>query len=180
MYGADLQHGIDISNVLPTTPNGTLERRKRSMPPINRLPVEVLSMIFECLSCMDGIYVFRSGSRSHSIDIMRVCKFWTDIAIHTASVWQKIAVRTTGDWLAVALPRSKGMPLDVTVYDASRILDTIAPLLTKEAPRLRTLKVNGADNVIDLLENTILAVDQLLCLDTLLFRILHRFRGSRA
>ncbi|KAL1938318.1 hypothetical protein VTO73DRAFT_11769 [Trametes versicolor] len=99
---------------------------------------------------------------------MRVCKFWTDIAIHTASVWQKIAVRTTGDWLAVALPRSKGMPLDVTVYDASRILDTIAPLLTKEAPRLRTLKVNGADNVIDLLENTILAVDQLPCLDTLL------------
>ncbi|OJT11118.1 hypothetical protein TRAPUB_12402 [Trametes pubescens] len=127
-------------------------------------------MIFEWLSRMDGIYVSGFGSRSsHSVDIMRVCKLWTDIATNTASIWQKIEVRTKADWLAIALPRSKGMPLDVTVYDASRILHSIEPLLTEEAPRLRSLKVfDGGNDVVDLLEGTVLAVDQLPCLETLL------------
>ncbi|EIW56851.1 uncharacterized protein TRAVEDRAFT_49666 [Trametes versicolor FP-101664 SS1] len=132
-------------------------------------------MIFEWLSCMDGMYVSSFGSRSsHSIEIMRVCKFWTNIAMNTVSLWQKIEVRTRGNWLAIALPRSKGMPLDVIVHDADRILSSTAPLLVGEAPRLRSLKVLDAhkDKPVDVLENAILAVDRLPCLETLVVEYL--------
>lgn len=126
-------------------------------------------MIFEWLLCMDGIYVFSWGRPSHSIDIMGVCKLWTDVAMNTISIWQNIEVRTTGNWLAIVLPRSKGMPLDVTVHCASRILPSIVSSLTEEAPRLRRLSVcEGGADVVDLLEDTVLSVDRLPCLETLL------------
>ncbi|EIW56853.1 uncharacterized protein TRAVEDRAFT_73229 [Trametes versicolor FP-101664 SS1] len=100
---------------------------------------------------------------------MGVCKLWTDVAMNTISIWQNIEVRTTGNWLAIVLPRSKGMPLDVTVHCASRILPSIVSSLTEEAPRLRRLSVcEGGADVVDLLEDTVLSVDRLPCLETLL------------
>ncbi|KAL1938319.1 hypothetical protein VTO73DRAFT_11770 [Trametes versicolor] len=106
--------GEDTVDTRHTTSTLAQEKWKRPVPPINRLPVEVLSMIFEWLSCMDGMYVSSFGSRSaHSIEIMRVCKPWTNIAMNTVSLWQKIEVRTRGNWLAIALPRSKESPTHV-------------------------------------------------------------------
>ncbi|OJT11114.1 hypothetical protein TRAPUB_12398 [Trametes pubescens] len=123
-------------------------------------------MVFEWLAQMDGIYV------SQSIDIMLVCKHWTDVALNTAALWQMIPERARVDWFAVALARSKNMLVDIFA-NASSLL-SVAPLLVKEAYRLRTLDTlrgdadpdNTDSDVAGLLEDTIFAVAEFPHLET--------------
>lgn len=137
-------------------------------PPIHQLPVELLSMVFECLAQVDGIYV------SHSVDIMLVCKHWTAVALNTSALWQTIPERARVGWFAIAFARSKNRPVDIVTNPTSLL--SVAPLLVKEAHRLRTLDVLPRDTDVDgtdsdvasLLEDTIFAVARFPRLETLI------------
>lgn len=125
-------------------------------------------MVFECLAQMDGIYV------SQSVDVMLVCKHWTAVALNTSALWQTIPERARVGWFAIAFARSKNRPVDIVTNPTSLL--SVAPLLVKEAHRLRTLDVLPRDTDVDgtdsdvasLLEDTIFAVARFPRLETLI------------
>ncbi|EIW56858.1 uncharacterized protein TRAVEDRAFT_21852 [Trametes versicolor FP-101664 SS1] len=146
--------------------------RLPSTPPINRLPVEILTMIFVWLTRMhkDIQNLQFEGAPPQYIGVMRVCKLWNDIALNTVELWQKVSIgeyRTTADRLSAVLARSRSASLDIKVRGASGTLRLAAPFLLREAHRLRTLNMAEYDDGVEAVDALLLSAVEFPRLETL-------------
>ncbi|KAI0632688.1 hypothetical protein C8Q77DRAFT_1073717 [Trametes polyzona] len=190
------QHCVEAMSTLTVRRGST--SRYHSVPPINRLPSEMLSMIFSMLAQAGGMYAFR-GQKSGplSIVIMQVCKLWTGVALGTQGLWQNIQVDTAGEWLATALSRSGNAPVDVLFHRGEEHFARLAHILIGEQRRLRSLAVLNTRTAVGQVNNVLAAMDNLPFLEKLrildggwlsepitecfdvLVNDLHRFPGLR-
>ncbi|KAG6371502.1 hypothetical protein JVT61DRAFT_9206 [Boletus reticuloceps] len=109
--------------------------------PIHKLPVDILSYLFEIVA--DGlrnattrrevgvidnhrpsgdVSKFQSGSLTPWLPVSQVCRYWHDIAISTPSLWAVIhippRVQSCPSFRCIAtqLERSKEFPLDIRIH----------------------------------------------------------------
>ncbi|KAL1673987.1 hypothetical protein EV122DRAFT_293775 [Schizophyllum commune] len=96
-------------------------------PPINRLPVELLSYIFT--RCMDrevnNLFHAYFSARSTPLVIARVCKLWRHVALDLPFLWQRFAMRPCqgGGHYRIArlyIERTKGLGIYVHYGEDSR------------------------------------------------------------
>jgi hypothetical protein len=95
-----------------------LEQAVRLQSPVQRLPSELLSMIF--IISVQGI---DDGDPVLVSTLMLVCRYWADTALNTPDLWSVISV-STHDSLEKArrkLARSKSVPLDITINFSPRV-----------------------------------------------------------
>ena len=86
-------------------PNMHIEVSRNSLAPINKLPPEVFSRIFE--------YQYR-GSDRRLIAATHVCHQWRSTLTSTPLLWTNLDCRNL-EWIATYLERSKAAPLDVRI-----------------------------------------------------------------
>jgi hypothetical protein len=95
-----------------------LEQAVRLKSPVQRLPDELLSLIF-----VIGVL---GGDDKDSVmvsTLMLVCRYWADVALNTPVLWSTISV-SSNDSLEKArrkLARSKSVPLDITINFGPRV-----------------------------------------------------------
>ena len=120
---------------------------KNSLAPINRIPVEVLSLIPEY--CDEGY------ADQVLITLTHVCHSWRDVLISCSSLW------TTLDLVNVEktrtyIERSKASPLRIHLYedrdDGANYLYDAFSLVIPHIPRLKSLVID-ADVFPDILEH---------------------------
>ncbi|KAI0632699.1 hypothetical protein C8Q77DRAFT_1073725 [Trametes polyzona] len=123
---------------------------QQNAPPIHRLSVEILAMIF--------VELISSGDRVGRISL--VCRLWRDVVLQTVALWQYIYVPSKIEWLALSLQRSRGTLVDVYLWRPIQQLALAIPLLLPAVDRLRSLILQEVeDETLDLLEASIFAVE---------------------
>src|SRR5258708_14353251 len=77
---------------------------------LNKLPVELLSRIFECLEVEGARDPFYGVQRSPAAVLINVCKLWQDVALSTPFLWRRISYRcvlpfcnVSDDWNLISL-----------------------------------------------------------------------------
>lgn len=76
------------------------------MQPVNRLPLEILSQIVQCVPHQ------RDTDTGPIIRLTHVCRYWREFIISTPSNWTLISSRSKS-LTALSLKRSKGAPLEL-------------------------------------------------------------------
>lgn len=122
-----------------------------SLAPINRLPPEVLSVIFS----MASLTLFSPGyprrpegqyqsSRVLHTQIMRVCRQWRGVAQSATFLWSDIVLRPQkGSSLSSQIKRAR--TTFIGVYSEGDVKPLI-PVLSEHAHRIRRLHVRTMDN----------------------------------
>ncbi|KZT53274.1 hypothetical protein CALCODRAFT_520192 [Calocera cornea HHB12733] len=129
-------------------------RERNSLMPINRLPIELLSTIFEWTLSLQGCgsrYLDRSP-----LNISQVCSFWRSVTLETPDLWADIRVgfgagpnagfhSGTLSQLRERLKRSGSVPLHITYKHSGsqqghECIEEVVDTLRKEAPRIRSLR----------------------------------------
>ena len=106
----------------------TIREWRNSFVPINRVPLEVLSLIPTHLSCEEDLLCATS-----------VCRHWRRTFIQHATLWSQVnlTIKKSGIVVKTLLERAKGSPLDVRSarLDCAEIL----ALLSRHTQQFRTL-----------------------------------------
>jgi len=100
---------------VPAHSQTTLQGRRNSLAPINRLPLDVLCLISTHLT-----------SLRDSLRVTFVCRHWRSIFVQHAALWSQFQLRLDGTTnrllVRTLLERAKGAPLDITAdYCASPV-----------------------------------------------------------
>lgn len=95
-----------------------LEQAVRLQSPIQRLPDELLSVIFEI-----GVLDRNEEDSIMLSSLMLVCQYWRDVAVNTPTLWSYIVTGTHHaiDRARLKLERSKSVPLHVVVDFSPRM-----------------------------------------------------------
>ncbi|KAH8091699.1 hypothetical protein BXZ70DRAFT_476761 [Cristinia sonorae] len=113
------------------------------IPPISRLPVEVLADIFRwCLP--DTATVFTPRRRLSWISVTHVCRYWRDVALQTPTLWTAIPVgQGSVPFAKEFLARSRRSPLRIyiTVNVALRKWASISRSISQELGRVKQLTI---------------------------------------
>ncbi|KZP00541.1 hypothetical protein CALVIDRAFT_595333 [Calocera viscosa TUFC12733] len=129
-------------------------RERNSLIPVNRIPIELLSTIFEWTLSLQGC-----GSRypdRSPLNISQVCSYWRSVTLATPDLWSDVRVgfgtglnigfhSGTLSHLKEQLERTGSVPLDITYkhcgsqkdYDC---IEEVVETLQKEAHRTRSLR----------------------------------------
>ncbi|KAF5342120.1 hypothetical protein D9611_001294 [Ephemerocybe angulata] len=126
----ELEHDIRI---LKTCQNST--------PSVNRLPPEVLSNIFLFLFwTMEREY--REDHKVLWIRSTHVCRHWRAVALGCAALWTNFAFDMHGELMRTILPRSKNLPLSVTLKcDGATDVEALEAVLS-QTTRLRCVELS--------------------------------------
>ncbi|KAF6759739.1 hypothetical protein DFP72DRAFT_115953 [Ephemerocybe angulata] len=126
----ELEHDIRI---LKTCQNST--------PSVNRLPPEVLSNIFIFLFwTMEREY--REDHKVFWIRSTHVCRHWRAVALGCAALWTNFAFDMHGELMRTILPRSKNLPLSVTLKcDGATDVEALEAVLS-QTTRLRCVELS--------------------------------------
>ncbi|KZS97454.1 hypothetical protein SISNIDRAFT_450264 [Sistotremastrum niveocremeum HHB9708] len=129
---AKLSEGVALDHIVNSTEPGSviLRREMNRQLPIIRMPVEILSMIFEEYAA--GPWDERSEDENwrysyiylppaaHEKDgykdvctIGYVCSDWRTVSLKTGSLWSRLSLRWPRDVLCAFISRSGGSPLEV-------------------------------------------------------------------
>ncbi|KAI0631402.1 hypothetical protein C8Q77DRAFT_132559 [Trametes polyzona] len=110
-----------------------------TIPPINRLPAEVLVEIFTYLRPGSDVGNEDFDDEQHAWTVLRLaCHYWDDIVRATPLFWGEVHVRTHPSWLALCLSRSQEAPLDITFYSDKYPIQDLEQLY-RHATRIRKL-----------------------------------------
>jgi hypothetical protein len=99
---------------------------KNSLPRINRIPSDILSLIPTHLSQPDR---FRATF---------VCRHWRRVFLQYGALWSQLFTRHGEDYVTTLLKRAKGSALDITI-DRGAPLDTITLLSPAHIQQMRHL-----------------------------------------
>ncbi|KAI0631401.1 hypothetical protein C8Q77DRAFT_132514 [Trametes polyzona] len=109
------------------------------IPPVNRLPLEVIVQIFDALRPPPVIGEYEYNNERHAWTRPRlVCRYWDAVIRATSLFWAEVHVRTHPSWLRLCLSRSNGAPLDVAFYDNTCVPGGLTTL-ARHAARIRSL-----------------------------------------
>ncbi|TFK77948.1 hypothetical protein K466DRAFT_607496 [Polyporus arcularius HHB13444] len=113
-------------------------------PPVNWLPDELLAEIFAFVQAAHR----SKGERPHLwLNVVQVCRRWSQVAHSTASLWTTIEVCGRPEWLSRCLVLSKGMLVDIEITDWHDWLfdpQTLLPILQPHHVRvIRSLTMIG-------------------------------------
>jgi hypothetical protein len=100
---------------------------RNAFTPINRIPLDILSIIPTHLS-----------SQRDRLRATFVCRHWRRVFLQHAALWSQLVLGNSEDYVAALLARAKGSALDV-VTDYLAPLSTMA-LLSPHAQRIRHLE----------------------------------------
>ncbi len=90
------------------------EEPLNTLPPVNSLPDELLAEIFAFVQAAHR----SKGERPHSwLNVVQVCRRWSQVAHSTASLWTTIEVCGRPEWLSRCLVLSRGMLVDIEICD---------------------------------------------------------------
>jgi hypothetical protein len=96
---------------------------RNEFSPINRLPTETLSHIFDlvCIQDQDDTHV----SPYHATKLAQVCSQWRSDVISTPLLWSTIHVsqKTQPEFIALCLERSKEVPLEIILEIRGGLLE---------------------------------------------------------
>ncbi|KAF9266436.1 hypothetical protein L218DRAFT_68058 [Marasmius fiardii PR-910] len=151
----------------PSHPSTPLSVSHTSSSPVDsvavhRLPNELLTLIFEQGSCLASrsrlqpryplMPVQPINTTSFILAVLRVCRRWREVAMHTPALWTSLLVSyprevespdcsKLSDWIAKALKRSQDLLLDITI-DCTHIAPTpTIKQLIPESHRWRSLSI---------------------------------------
>ncbi|KAE9407251.1 DEAD-domain-containing protein [Gymnopus androsaceus JB14] len=120
------------------------------LSPIRRIPVEILSEIFELARLPDnGIFHSKHTIVSYTHNLSSVCAAWRKFALTTPQLWSKLCVNadkriaTTVEWVKEWIDRSRGLLLDVYLFIGSQSRQVLVQILDFRH-RIRTLHVAGS------------------------------------
>ncbi|KAF6751760.1 hypothetical protein DFP72DRAFT_763915, partial [Ephemerocybe angulata] len=93
----------------------TLKSGQNMFPIINRLPPEILGMVFECYVRSNiGRNVSRLYARWSAREcISAVCCHWREVAINHWPLWSRLSFHCAPNYIEIMLARSSGAPLDI-------------------------------------------------------------------
>ncbi|EJD46892.1 hypothetical protein AURDEDRAFT_184137 [Auricularia subglabra TFB-10046 SS5] len=121
-----------------------LGRMANARCPVNRLPKEVLCMIFSEVWDPDDFY------NEALLDLGDVCRYWNEIVRGTPSFWTRFTYRDAdGDNLAWRLRHTQYRPIDVALFlrdDARSAGD--AEVLLHHMPHVRALELDATAHVL--------------------------------
>ncbi|KZV80421.1 hypothetical protein EXIGLDRAFT_845547 [Exidia glandulosa HHB12029] len=118
--------------------------------PIQRLPVELLAMVFRnaILPDSDGFLAMRRAGKPY--EVASTCRHWRGVALHSPELWSVVDYLINDLWtiqleervaasLRLHLDRSSQLPLDTrtdvqTVHQRRRTPCTRTPVLTTGSP----------------------------------------------
>ncbi|KAF9777504.1 hypothetical protein BJ322DRAFT_427364 [Thelephora terrestris] len=103
----------------------TIREWRNSLVPINRIPLDILSLIPTHLSSQEDRFIATS-----------VCRHWRKTFLEHGALWSKLFLHKGNVYVETLLRRVKGSPLDVIV-DRKIPTDTTITLLS---PRIRQIK----------------------------------------
>jgi len=112
---------IQLQNTLEQALEAVLSLRNE-FSPINRLPTETLSHIFDlvCAQDQDDSHVHTR----HVTTLAQVCSQWRSNVISTPLLWSTIHVsqQTQPEFIALCLERSKDVPLEIVLETRGELL----------------------------------------------------------
>ncbi|KAJ3967880.1 hypothetical protein EV361DRAFT_952830 [Lentinula raphanica] len=133
---------------------------RNELAPIHRLPLEIISRIFE-EACHPGVDVTQANSALTAAFIPRVCAVWMKIAYTSPRIWSKLhlntyqhskAIKCDPSWVKRWLDRSGTLPIDLDLdfsrrgnlalrrdLDANKLM----MLILDFCERIRSLKVRA-------------------------------------
>ncbi|KAI0710155.1 hypothetical protein C8Q76DRAFT_798906 [Earliella scabrosa] len=124
--------------------------------PINRLPNEILTDIFDrsfngALFLDDYSSLIRKtrvrprGATARTAVIPSVCRHWRTVACGTPRLWQTIHIRSSSnpDWLALCLTRCAQVPAHVTLE--CTVDKKVVSILSSSRPIIRFLSIPRAE-----------------------------------
>ncbi|RDB19525.1 hypothetical protein Hypma_013660 [Hypsizygus marmoreus] len=154
--------------VLPPLGNGVLGSNDNSskqdlLPPINRIPVEILAEVFFRFLEIPSDYfpdrpmlAVTSRCMANPFILGHVCIHWRAVALSTPTLWSSLAIHKPASWMApmvqIWLQRAKNCPLSLYLYvhckpSRPEIVgaDAILPLFVMCLPRWKnvTFYLNG-------------------------------------
>ncbi|KAF5313209.1 hypothetical protein D9619_003492 [Psilocybe cf. subviscida] len=131
-----------------------LKARRNSDPPIFKLPVEILSKIFQFtqddyINLMDWTNcgtTFISKMDLAWIAVTHVCRNWRGVALNDPSLWTRPPIQHP-KWTAVMLERSRmaGLHMSSSVYDLSRMPEHTRSSVISHIPRTIELTIRCAE-----------------------------------
>ncbi|KAH9890693.1 hypothetical protein C8Q73DRAFT_765077 [Cubamyces lactineus] len=123
---------VIVHNMLSTV--AELRTQYNKTMPVGRLPPELLRMIFS--------YAIADGKTNAGIIcISHVCTYWRACALQAPALWARILLNDPSG-IKVFLERSRPMPLHIAYKASCKPVIATIRLITAEAHRLRTLKIN--------------------------------------
>ncbi|KAJ3540384.1 hypothetical protein NMY22_g4323 [Coprinellus aureogranulatus] len=91
-----------------------LKNRKNALVPINRLPHEILSTIFQTTKSLLKYTYPQPRNRLTWVRVSHVCRYWREVALDAASLWSYLDFpRPDPEFTRLMLQRSKNAPLTV-------------------------------------------------------------------
>ena len=114
--------------------NNPFLRPSGDLCPINRIPVEILSRLFELVAAdiLDKVCLWRDQQSYDSesddehdvptpwLPVSQVCRHWYDVAASTPSLWTNVIIPpflcSSFYRIEKQLERSKDLPLDIRIY----------------------------------------------------------------
>ena len=115
-----------------STPMATIREWKNSFVCVNRIPLEILSLIPTYLTCDND-----------RLRASFVCRLWRRAFLQRADLWSKLSLSKSDACLRAFLERAKGSALDILVN--CPIPDDIMALVSSHTKQIRSLGFVGND-----------------------------------
>jgi hypothetical protein len=125
-----------------------LKTQRNALTPFGRLPVELLAIIFQKLQ-RPASSVLKSKHRLIDwkwLRVMRVCKYFRDVALATPELWSKIDCDMPASWAETCIARSRGRSLTLSAStdgdDSEEHADRVEKLAAQYFAQARTIVLN--------------------------------------
>ncbi|KAL0953273.1 hypothetical protein HGRIS_004523 [Hohenbuehelia grisea] len=125
-----------------------LLKRRNDLSPINKVPAEILSSIFELLAANT---FWDRESDTKWMQVVGVCCRWREVALACPSLWRYFVGNLPPEWLAEKLRLSRSAPLHISIpafrrrqLSLANAPDTL-PCLLDQASRIQELSIISVD-----------------------------------
>ena len=141
---------LESATVNASAEIATLARRNATLPPISRLPTEILADIFLSFERLCRVHSFESIIYDCQtlpfrwLVITFVCRRWRSVARALPHLWSHVPMSDDEELVTMFLRLSKGIP--ISVIPGSRVYNhalqyEIFSLIVPGAPRIRALRL---------------------------------------
>ncbi|KAI0774633.1 hypothetical protein BD413DRAFT_301484 [Trametes elegans] len=108
---------------------------QNQVAPMNRLPPELLTMIFR------HVRLVAPKSNRDMFSISHVCRYWRDVALCSPALWTRLVLKSTRG-IGAFVKRSKNLPLQFEVSTTHVPITVIRSQIHAVAHRIRSLEIN--------------------------------------